>query len=353
MNTGSIVNNSTNAQIVNENLLLNGPLTLNAAAGNLALGGVLAGPAALSITGTGAVTLSGSNSFIGGTTLNAGATLNLARATALGTGALTIAGASTLNNTSLAPLTLAGNIPININDNLTFTGTQNLNLGTGTLTLGGTAGQRTITVNNGATLTTGVINSVAGSGTGLTVGGNGTLFIAPNAGNAAAQLTTVEGSLNVLAGARINTGINDTFFGSLTGGGVVANGSVTTRWTTVGTDNTDSTFSGKLIDGGSGLLGLRKRGTGTLTLTGQNTLSSQLTFENGTVVIAPGGSILPATPYIGTATQTNLIVGNTDGQNAVLRMQGDLTVTTIALGQGAAPQSIPAPCTRAAAPSTF
>src|SRR5205823_1755258 len=58
--------------------------------------------------GSGALTLSGSNSFSGGFTLAAGQ-LNINSATALGTGALTIGGSGTIDNTSGGPITLANN----------------------------------------------------------------------------------------------------------------------------------------------------------------------------------------------------------------------------------------------------
>jgi fibronectin-binding autotransporter adhesin len=325
---GSIINNSGNAQNFNDNIVINTSATAAMTAGNLSLGGVLSGPGSVIASGTGTLTLSGNNTFAGGVTLNAGTGLILSRGTAVGTGALTIAGVATLD--ASAPITLTNNNAININDNLTFVGTRNLNLGTGTVTLGGAAGQRVVTVANG-TLTTGPIKSVVTSGTGLSVIGPGVLTItAANNTNAAAVQTVVEGNLDVAGNARINLGFNDTFFGGLTGSGIVANGSNTTRWVTVGSNNTDTTFSGSLIDGGPTRLGLRKRGTGTLSLTGANTLSDQLTVENGTLRIASTGSITP-----GFGNGNNLIVGNTLGQKGVMRIEGGtVQVQTVAIGQG-------------------
>jgi len=327
---GSIINNSSNVQNFNDNIVINTSATIamNAGGGNVSLGGVLSGPGSVIASGAGTLTLSGNSTFAGGVTLGAGTGLIINRGTAVGTGALTIAGPATIDNSSA--VTLTNNNAININDNLTFVGTRNLNLGTGIVTLGGAAGQRAVTVGNN-TLTVGPIKSVVGSGTGLSVVGPGVLTIAPaNNGNSAAVQTVVEGNLDVAGNARINTGNDDTFFGGLTGTGVVANGSNTTRWITVGTNNTDTQFDGRLIDGGTTRLGLRKRGTGTLTLTGANTLSDQLTVENGTLRIAPTGSIVP---FFGNGN--NLIVGNTLNQKGIMKIEGGtVQVQTVAVGQG-------------------
>ena len=164
-------------------------------------------------------------------------------------------------------------------------------MGTGTVNL---LGSSSVNVAAG-TLTTGPI---VGNGN-LTKSGPGTLSIVPaNNGNAAAVQSGVSGDL-IVNGGLVNTGQDDTFFGGLVGSGTVANGSTTSRWMTVGTDNTDTTFSGTLVDGAGatasgGNLGLRKRGSGTLTLSGNSTLSEQLTIESGRVLLT--GTINPANP---------------------------------------------------------
>ncbi|HZZ26917.1 MAG TPA: autotransporter-associated beta strand repeat-containing protein [Pirellulales bacterium] len=329
-NVGSITNTSTNVQNFDDNITVNtsATLTMTSGGGNLTLGGNISGPGSLITSGAGTLTLSGNNSFANGVTLASGDALDIDSATAIGTGTLTFAGSATLDNTSADAITLSNNNAVNINGDLNFVGTENLNFGTGTVTLGGGSGQRIFTINGSSTLTTGVINSVVGSGSGIIKAGTGTWTIAPIAGNLPAQTSTVEGTLTVSAG-RVNIGQDDAFFGGLEGSGIVANGSNTTRWLTVGSDNANTTFSGSLIDGGSGHLGLRKRGTGTLTLTGTNTLSDQITVEGGTLDIAATGSITPVSPG------ANLVVGDS-ATPAIIRLDGGtLQVQTIALGTGA------------------
>ncbi|MBK8000155.1 MAG: autotransporter-associated beta strand repeat-containing protein [Verrucomicrobia bacterium] len=68
-------------------------------------------------------------------------------------------------------------------------------------------------------------------------------------------------------------------------GSLVGSGTVNTLFATltVGGANTDTTFSGLI--GGVGFVTLNKTGTGTLTLTGNNTYSGKTIIDNGTLVI--------------------------------------------------------------------
>ena len=151
---------------------------LKFSASTAAISAVIAGSdvsVGLNKAGSGALTLSGANTFSGGVTLNAG-TLNVNSTSALGltTSAFVING-STINNTSASAVTLGVNKTQNWNGDFTFTGTQDLNFGTGNVTLGGTAGQRTVTV-SARTLAVGSIPD-ATTGYGLTKAGPGTLSL--------------------------------------------------------------------------------------------------------------------------------------------------------------------------------
>src|SRR6185295_18395985 len=70
--------------------------------------------------------------------------------------------------------------------------------------------------------------------------------------------------------------------GSLSGAGILQNNSATAANLTVGLDNTDTTFSGIIQDGGTGKLAILKQGTGILYLSGTNSTFSGL-FTNGNV----------------------------------------------------------------------
>lgn len=115
-----------------------------------------------------AVTLTTANTYSGGTTLNAG-TLNIYNASAIGTGALTIAGGVIDAN----GVTLTTNNAQNWNADFTFTGSGDLNMGTGAVAM---SASRVITTTNGITaFTAGGI--VSGTGFGITKNGPGTLVL--------------------------------------------------------------------------------------------------------------------------------------------------------------------------------
>ena len=317
---------STNVNISDANVTATS-VTFNNSSKNYTIsstGGFGIGGGFMVKNGTGTVTLNTANTYSGGTTLNAGV-LNVNTPTAIGTGALTITGGA-LGNTSGANVTLTTSRAVALNGDVAFNGPNNLNLGTGTVTIGGATGARTITANAG-TLGTGPIFGAAGYG--LTIAGAGTVQIqVPDTSNAAAEQSTVVGDLTVQAGATFGNGGADTFFGGLIGGGTVINGSATTRWITVGLDNSNTTFSGSIVNGtGTGGMGLRKRGTGTLTLSGSNAYSSTTTLENGTVVIT-GSNSLAGPVLVGTTTTSTAKLVMTGGSlNASLG-----TAPTIQIG---------------------
>ncbi len=151
----------------------------------LTLAEAVTGSGSLTKTLAGALTLSVANDYSGGTTLSAG-TLNINHANALGSGALTISGSSTvIDNTSSGSVTLAGNAQ-NWNADFTFTGTQNLNLGTGAVALGAT---RTVTT-TANTLTVGGV--ISGSTYGINKAGSGTMVLT--------GINTYSGATTVSAG---------------------------------------------------------------------------------------------------------------------------------------------------------
>jgi len=115
-------------------------------------------------------TLAGNNTYSGGTTIGS-RSLFLNSSGALGTGPLAMNG-TILDNTSGSPVTIGNANPINLNGNITFTGSNDLNLGTGAVTMNA---NRTVTVNNAGTLTVGGAIGQTGGDRTLQKSGNGTL----------------------------------------------------------------------------------------------------------------------------------------------------------------------------------
>ncbi len=185
---------------------------------------------------TSALTLGGANVFSGGVTLSQG-TLNINNAAALGTGTFTIT-SGTINNGAAAAITLSTNNTQTWNGDFTFTGTRNLNMGTGAVSLGSTAGARTVTVTANTLTVGGAISD--GVATGLTKAGDGTLVLSgistytgPTTVTAGALNVTGQldggGSVTVASGATFNLGTTGTFLFNIGEDGV--NNSITSEGT--------------------------------------------------------------------------------------------------------------------------
>jgi autotransporter-associated beta strand protein len=124
---GDIVNNSGSLQTVNVALALQTNVNLNAASGDLALGGGISGGFALTKIGAHTATLTGSNSYTGGTNVTAG-TLIVGAAGALPIGgAVSISGSTSMlqlgagtGAETLSSLTISGGGKFDLNNNHLF-----------------------------------------------------------------------------------------------------------------------------------------------------------------------------------------------------------------------------------------
>ena len=120
--------------------------------------------------------------------------------------------------------------------------------------------------------------TVANTYTGATNVNAGTLKVGvANAIGASSALTVASGAVFDMGG------FGDTV-GSLAGAGSVTNSGVATATLSSGGSNASTSFSGVASDG-AGLLALTKTGTGTLTLSGNNTYTGLTTLSAG--VLAP------------------------------------------------------------------
>jgi LPXTG-site transpeptidase (sortase) family protein len=276
------------------------------------------GTVALTKLGTGALTLSGASTYSGTTTLSAG-TININNATAIGSGTFTISG-GTINNTSGAAITLSNNNPMNWNGNFIFTGTNALNLGTGAVTL---SANRTVTAN--ASILT--VGGVIGGAFRLTKAGNGTLTL--NGANTHSGTTLTAGRINignvqalgnVASTINLNGGtIDNTTGAALTlpnyaysiGGNVIFAGTNnmnlgTNTVTLTGNRTLTVTANTLTVDGViGGAFRLTKAGNGTLTLNGANT-------HSGTTLTAGRINIGNAQALGNVASTINLNGGSID-----------------------------------------
>ena len=335
LNGGTIRNTGSNRNIANAlnlggnvtigdsftTFYFNGNATLTASSRLTVLGsnatrltGIVGGNFSLTKDGTGTLGLGsgltgGNNTFTGGFVLNSGS-VQLHGAvgvnTQFGTGTLTLNGGS-LNSESAnaADRTLANAVILGGDVDLNASSTYNRSITyAGSVTL---TGNRTLTTTN--TVRAGVISGV------INDGGNGYGFIKDGAGlltlsaaNTYSGNTTVSAgtlliaNVNALQNSTLDTGAsgsqavtlsvagtNTYNIGGLQGSDALAMGANTLS---VGSKNTDTIFAGDLT--GTGLL--TKVGTGTLTLSGNNTSTGNITINAGTLQFAKQAAL-----YNGTA----------------------------------------------------
>jgi autotransporter-associated beta strand protein len=165
-----------------------------------------------------------------------------------------------------------------------FTSTSTAGNATITNNGGSTAGANGGSTEFGNTSTAGSATITANGGTGGGTGGS-ILFLNSSDGGTARAITNGNGSLDISGLTSAGMGI-----GSIEGSGNYFLGS---KSLTVGGNNLSTTVSGVIQDGGfSGGTGgsITKIGTGTLTLTGDNTYSGGTTISAGTLQIGNGGT---------------------------------------------------------------
>jgi autotransporter-associated beta strand protein len=195
----------------------------------------------------------------GGTTLTANTTI----------GVLQSGGSLTLNNAISGNfgLTKVGPGTLSLNGNNIFTGGMTINAGTVTL---GNAGALNATTPNAVTFGPSSTGTLSLNGYSVTVGGLST--------NATVGTSIVE-----------NTGAT---------------------FTTLTVNNAgNNVFAGTLQDGGSGALSLTKSGTGTLTLSGNNTFTGGVLINAGTIVLGSSTALGSAGPIMAVAAGATLDLG--------------------------------------------
>jgi autotransporter-associated beta strand protein len=253
---------------------------------------------------TGNLTLSGANTYTGKTTLNSGTLVLSGSGTAGATnsdldvtgGLLNLSGGAKTN----AAFTLSGGTITNGTLQATSYALQG-----GTIISNATLGTGTATVTTGTTTLNGLLNAATlnvNSGT-LTAGSSGRFTGTP--------------TVTLSNGATLNLAGNETF-GSLAGAGSVSNSA---GRITAGGNNSSTTFGGVLSGAGE----LTKTGTGTLTLSGDNTFGGVLTVAEGKLTVS---SVNNASQDGVLGNSANAVVLGASGQTGFLHYVGNTNAST-------------------------
>jgi len=286
-NGGGILDANHNVTLSNNIVLSTGGGTLrNYGSATTTYNGQISGTS-LTFTDSGTRILTGNNTYSGGTTIGAG-TVRLANSNALGSGAITFGGSSTLASVSGGAVISLGNA-VTINSSVTAS----FDSGFADLTLNGAInGAGNLTKASTGTLT------ITGSNTGYsgttTLGGAGTLAIGNdnalgtgtiNLNNASGTFSSADSTAHTIANA-ITLSAN-TIFGTAVTGNLTFTGAVNAGAgaKTFVVNNASTTFTGAISTTGGATIALTKAGPGTLTLSGANSITDQMAITGGTLVL--------------------------------------------------------------------
>ena len=338
---GGVTNNSANVQTLNAPVAISTTPNINAASGNITLGGAVSGTGGITKVGGGTNILSGNNNYSGVTAINTGK-INIQHVNALGaTGAgndTTVANGATLQlqggfSFAAEPLSLAsGSSASVILQNVSGDNTWNGTIGTsgsgatvrissdsGTLTLadtvtGNSASTQVVLQGNGNILVNGKITGTSPVTSGST--GTGTRTLSNTANDFSGKVTATGGNLsfnsikNVGGGASALGAPADATAGTIAIGGLAITGSLTYTGTGDTSDrvlNLLGTTGGATIDqsGASGLL----KFTANLTAPGNAIadVRKTLTLQGSTAGTGEMAGIIPdSTAGVSGQTATSL-----------------------------------------------
>ncbi len=278
----------------------------------------LTGTATLAKKDSGTLVLNGNNSYTGGTRLDGG-TLEVGHNSALGSGALQVHGAGTLqSNTTVAlgnavaldaDLTLAGSHDLTLGGAISGAGNLIKN-GTGTVTLTGAN-----SATGGTLITAGRLVASASSLASGAITNNAELELRQTSDGTLTQSISGAGSFTktgagtlTLAGANSSTGTTAISAGTLVASAAnLASGAITNNAALELKQASDATLAQAIS--GSGLV--RKTGAAALTLSGANTYSGGTSINAGTLVAAHNSALGTGNVTVGSAAALEVASGTT------------------------------------------
>ena len=288
--------------------------------GSPTLAGTIIGTGSITKQGTGVVTITGANSFSGGTTINAGTLALSATGSLLPTAAVMVNGTATFDISNA----IGG---ATIGDLTTISGTT-VFLGSKTLTFG-TALESVV-----AGAITGTGGSITKQGIGIATLSGASTFTGGTTINAGTLAIGSGGSLYSSGSVTVNgTAIFDisAFSSGLTIGDLTTqpgtNIALGSNVLTFGTGNS-TTIAGTIVGAGS----LIKQGTGTVTISQDNTFEGGVNLSQGQITIAAAEALGTGTLTMGVGT-TLSIGALIDAENAIT-LSGAATIDVSSGGPG-------------------
>lgn len=244
-------------------------------------------------------------------------------------------GTSLLSIANVSGVSTAGNTTtVNLNGSNTATGNV-----AGLLTNGTSGGKLAVVKSGAGTWSLGLANTLNTFTGGITINA-GTLRAANVSGGQAfgsANAITLANTTGTTLDLSVLNANQTIAIGSLAGGGTTG-GDVTLATSsilTLGLDNTNTSYAGK-ISGGTGS-SITKTGTGTQTLTGANTYTGNTRINLGTLALDFTGATAPATNIISSSSALNLAGGtlNLIGKASTTNSQ-TFASTTLTAGNASA-----------------
>jgi autotransporter-associated beta strand protein len=248
-------------------------------------------------TGNGSVTFNGTNTLGGGFDITGGGTVNVNGGTGFGQGLITLGGASGTTNTPI--------LRINATNGLS-----NLNSLRGSTSIS-TMGTLDLIGNDTNAVTTFVMNQYQGNNINFTNRGEGkTLLQFTNAANILTSSAASGGGRRLFNNS---TNLLVQFDGTMDIGGTVSDVSL------IGGQG-EFIFNGSLFNTGVGVRGLRKDGTGKVTMQAVNTYNGETIVQDGTLIV--NGSL--QSPL--TTVNNGALLGGSGSLQGVLLNRGTISV---------------------------
>ena len=288
----SIINNSLNTQTINTALNFSASRSIDAAAGGIAIGGVISGAGGFAKNGSNILTLTGNNSFTGDTAINTG-TVEIGSPGRLGGGNYT----GSISNSGV--LIYSGTNNQTLSGIISGTGSLTLNASSRLILSGDNSYSGDTTINTG-TVEIGSLGRLGGGNYTGSISNNGVLIYSGTNNQTLSGVISGAGALTQNASSRLTLSANNTFTGNttITAGTVEIgssgrlgagnySGNISNNGVLIYSGTNNQTLSGVISGAGA----LTQNASSRLTLSANNTYTGDTTINTGIFEITTTGGL--------------------------------------------------------------